>query len=778
VLEGKPVILISYSEAYSSSLARPVAEQLAERGLKAILVGDEPLPAGVESSPEAKVSHFFNVADMAVFLATPDDHLAGGSVQTRQNIIEEHRIGLERSHLKTKLLVFKAQDVRLPSNINPVYNALPLDNIDWIVERILRQAREWGLMPLVEIGLQAAVAPQSDRQEGPSAAVGVADADAHNQAIGALEAVGDALDGGEVPVNVLERAELVVSALTAERRGGDVLGVRLANRIFVWRTGLSLRPSERVLLIRTWLQNWRADNTPGVVWLKGLSRREAVELLMTLARAEPDDEVRAQALRVLATSRVTLPVTEARALVQPFLAGQSSTLRQAGLFFVQQRKGPLRVLLDDEQLLASERAEVTRLAAELDLPRYPGRVLERFIADSTVRSVEIRAGLLAAATRLSRSAIIAAIQSGDRDARLFGIALLTPRDDEWTAVLREIVVRDRAPVVRLKALGVLIRLGEQVDDELFALASTKREDDEASAGSLELEYEVALEMYRQRSPSVLTPTITWLASNGPERYQATAMANEGMLPKLRRDLRTDFRRLVDEYRSRMLASQLRQVEATVGRALTDAERVAAVATRDREWSEFDLDGKVGLYLLRRFSRVALCVLAISGRSSDIEFARRFVESSDHDLALATLPLFDRFGTAQDAKRVVGLVDRLHSDEMRLRAGAVALRLAYKKDKLAVLRSLRDIRGLKQWAVAQLGGVDDGSVEALSLLKVEDSETRLAAARVVWEGLHADRREQFLDYYMSDWYYFNVVCWFDRRLYSPSWLHVDSLAELA
>lgn len=777
MLEGKPVILISYSEAYSSSLARPAAEQLAEHGLKAILVGDEPLPAGVESSPEAKVSHFFNVADMAVFLATPDDHLADGGIQTRQNIIEEHRIGLERNHLKTKLLVFKAQDVKLPSNINPVYNALPLDDIDWIVERILRQAREWGLMPLVEIGHQAALAPQSDRQEGPSAAVGVADADAHSQALDALQAVGVALGGDEVSVNVLERAELVVSALTAEQRGGDVLGIRLANRIFALRTGLSLRPSERVLLIRTWLQNRRADNTPGVVWLKGLSRREAVELLMTLARAEPDDEVRAQALCVLATSSVALPITEARALVEPFLAGKSSTLRQAGLFFVQQRKGPLRVLLDNEQLLASERVHVIRLMAELDLPRYPGRVFERFITDSTVRSVEVRAGLLTAATRLSRSAIIAAIQSGDREARLFGIELLTPRNDEWTDLLREVIVRDRASVVRLKALGALIRLGEQVDDELFALASKKREDDEASSGDLELEYEVALEMYRQRSAAELAPTIRWISSDGPERYQAMAMAGEGILPRLRHDLRTDFRQMVNEHRSRTLASVLRQVEVSVGRSLTDAEHAAATATRDAEWNEFELDGKVGAYLLRRFSRAALCVLATSGRSSDIEFARRFVDSSNHDLALATLPLFDRFGTAQDAKRVVGLIDRLHGDEMRRRAGAVALRLAYKKDKLTVLRALRGIRGLKQWAVTQLGEVDDGFAEALTLLKAEDSETRLAAASVVWEEMHVDQREQFLDYYMSDWYYFNVVCWFDRRLYSPSWLHADSQGEL-
>jgi hypothetical protein len=774
VLQGRPVILISYSEAYSARLARPVAERLVREGIKAILVGDEPLPAGIESNPNAKVSYFFTFADMAVFLATPDDQLASGRIQTRQNIIDEHRLGLEREHLRTKLLVFKAQEVTLPSNINPVFNELPADDPDWVVDRVLRQAREWGLLPAAGEESDTASPPQSsDRQEGPSATVGIADAAAHSQALAALNDASAALEANETSIQSLERAELVIAALTAERRSGEPLGIRLANRLFAERHGLRLRPSERVLLLRTWLQNMRADNTPGLVWLKDLTKTEVVELLITLARDDPEDEIRAQALQIVGRIRGALSSTDARALVEPFLASDDFTLRRAGLSFIGQHKASLRALLDNERLLKLDRIQATQLAAQLDLARYPGRVLERFITDSTVRSDETRAGLLAAATRLSRSAVSSALSSSTRGARLLGIELVTRRQDHWVSILREIVIRDSAASVRLKAIQALVVEGELIDDELLALASNQRDDDEDDARDLDLEYETALAVYAQRQPAELRPTIAWLSINGPERYEAAAFEDEQMLSQVRRDLRSDFHRLVDEHQTRVLGLAIRQLEAQMGRRLTPAEHAQAVAARDQEWARFAPDGKVGEYLLGRFRRAGLRALAARGRRSDIAFARRLIDDPDRGVALATLELFERFGTSHDAHRVLGLVARIYSDEEFFRVAHLAFRLAYKKDKLIVLRSLRDTRALTRWAVTQLRYVEGGLDEAVGLLTSDDPEIRLAAAPVVWEGIDPSRRDGFLDVYMSYWHYFNVVRWFDRMLYAPAWI-VDAL----
>ena len=86
---------------------------------------------------------------MAVILATPDDRIENGEFKTRGNVVDEYRLAQQKEHLRGKLLVFKAEDVELHSNINPVYEPLPLDNPEWIANRIVEQARVWGLLPPV-----------------------------------------------------------------------------------------------------------------------------------------------------------------------------------------------------------------------------------------------------------------------------------------------------------------------------------------------------------------------------------------------------------------------------------------------------------------------------------------------------------------------------------------------------------------------------------------------------------------------------------------------------
>src|ERR1700678_1909995 len=146
-LDGKATIVLSYSERYKDEVAKPVAQGLQQYGFRTILVGEEPLPSDIASNPDRKVDWYFRRADMAVFLATPDDQLISGEVQTRQNIIDEHRLGLELDQLNDRLLVFKSKDVVLPSNITPAFERLPLDDPDWIVAKIVEQARTWRLLP-------------------------------------------------------------------------------------------------------------------------------------------------------------------------------------------------------------------------------------------------------------------------------------------------------------------------------------------------------------------------------------------------------------------------------------------------------------------------------------------------------------------------------------------------------------------------------------------------------------------------------------------------------
>ncbi|MHB2028662.1 MAG: hypothetical protein ACYCPT_07575, partial [Acidimicrobiales bacterium] len=85
-------------------------------------------------------------SDAFVALCTHDDRVPGS---TAQNIIDE--IGRARSHpsLREVVCVLKDANVKLPSNINPVWNSLEADNPVVAYEVIRRQLEAWGVVPTV-----------------------------------------------------------------------------------------------------------------------------------------------------------------------------------------------------------------------------------------------------------------------------------------------------------------------------------------------------------------------------------------------------------------------------------------------------------------------------------------------------------------------------------------------------------------------------------------------------------------------------------------------------
>lgn len=143
MLEGRTTVFLSCMDAFADQLARPIRDQLSDVGYRAIIVSDEPSPRG-SFDLESKVNAYIEASDAFVALCTHDDRVPGN---TAQNIIDE--IGRARSHpsLREVVCVLKEADVKLPSNINPVWNALEADKPDAALGVIRRQLEAWGVVP-------------------------------------------------------------------------------------------------------------------------------------------------------------------------------------------------------------------------------------------------------------------------------------------------------------------------------------------------------------------------------------------------------------------------------------------------------------------------------------------------------------------------------------------------------------------------------------------------------------------------------------------------------
>jgi hypothetical protein len=774
-LDGKATIVLSHSERFREEVAKPVAQRLQQFGFRTILVGEEPLPSDIASSPDRKVDWYFRRADMAVFLATPDDQLTSGDVQTRQNIIDEHRLGLELDQLSDRLLVFKSKSVVLPSNINPAYERLPLDDPDWIVAKIVDQARTWRLLPHdEEEGIERAP-ESSEAGKVPKPPPGDDDAVATEQAQGAINGVREALEGSDPHQQTLERAELAIAGLTATNGGAETLGVHLANSLFSRRDDLRLTRSERLLLIRTYLRNVRDDNVPGVFWLRDLPKRQVVELLSAIVREDADITVLGEALVLLAKLKMPRSTDDAAGLLHPLLASSDSSRREHALDYIRIRgDSRLRRLLDDPQLLERDRDRVSKTAALLDVARRPSDVMDRYVGDAYVRSPELEERLLANASRVRRDEVLKALESSVEEVRLFGARMASTKGMLSLDVGRARIGRDRSARVRMAVLRLMFDAGLSVGLEDLEHAFAKRDDDITGISNFDERHTLETKMCLRLSDVALRAGVRWASARGDAYYEALGLRDaEWAATHVRRDLLHDFADLKAAGEAEIIADTTLSVVGATGRPPTEQERAAIKEAVATSWHQWVAEDELGGFLTRRFQRAALRVLVARGTPRDVKFARQFATSTDDDLRVESIYLLDRFGTSHDSTMAAQLAEQVYGEDHRVNAAEIALRLAFKKNKLSILARLRETPGLADWSTSRLADVDHGIQEAIPLLTSKDSRVRLAAARIVWDWVSPDRAAALLTLYMTHGeHFYNVVREIDRRLYAPEWLRAS------
>jgi hypothetical protein len=119
---------------------------VAEIGVHGVIVSDEPALPQTCWTADDKVDSYLDASDAFLALCTGDDQLTDGTIQCRPNIIDEIERARQRPNLRYKIIVFKAASVRLPSNINPIYEQLDPWNISAANELIARQLETWGVI--------------------------------------------------------------------------------------------------------------------------------------------------------------------------------------------------------------------------------------------------------------------------------------------------------------------------------------------------------------------------------------------------------------------------------------------------------------------------------------------------------------------------------------------------------------------------------------------------------------------------------------------------------
>lgn len=699
---------------------------------------------------------------MFVALATPDLSGPNGSSQTRPNIIDEIRSARQRPHLRSRIQIFKASAVELPSNINPTYDALDPADIGATFSLFERQARTYGIL---------APSPRSASPQGTSAPSDVEvsepeDAKAQKQAIDSLEELADLLRGRDCADigSAAARAHLASSTVLAAHRSAENLGVHEINGLYRERRGVVATGSETMFLLRTIVSNIGSDNAPGWYWFRDLSSAEIRSRVVELAMSDADNRTQGGALELLSNSPEAPSPSELRAVINGALDNKEEFLGSKALALLEKHgtRRDIQVLQPVLDAYADKKS-VRRACLVVVAREMAGTAFRQVIGEPSSLSDETEKLLVAAASKVPHSVTRQSLSSPSVAIRSLGLRILHANSRLKKEDVEGVVATDPEQSVRVLAAELAVKRRWRLSPQQIDAAL------EGNSWEFEREARLKASYWATWKVEALIGKLEYDLES-TYVYEALSLHHfDAIEARIVGDLEDDFAELKKQSRLHLeqefkdaAEADAKKREGEVTKSDIDkvvASGVAQVLERRKKTEKF---------LLKRFRAAALAGLSRNGSERHLPIARRFLAEDDRELVEASIRLIRRKGDDSDVPALLEIV-RASWGDVQKEAAKAALAIAEEPIDTAL--------GLLEENADRVVG------SALEVLRQADWERTFYPVWDLLRDANPSVREQAIVYfidrleelqnlpeaYARGQYYYNVVTRVDRQLYAPDWV---------
>ena len=174
------------------------------------------------------------------------------------------------------------------------------------------------------------------------------------------------------------------------------------------------------------------------------------------------------------------------------------------------------------------------------------------------------------------------------------------------------------------------------------------------------------------------------------------------------------------------------------------------------------------YIRDTFIAAAMDGLAVNGQHEDIKYAKKYLGNTKYNMAdKGAINLLVRFGDSSDVERLIEAAIKNYG-KMQRKAVETAYNLSDKKDDLLNRLINHDDSLIAKIAIQILSRYESGkNIDfAKSLLQSKVDQRREQAVAIIANQFNPEELESLLtDYISQGSYYYNVVTWLDRCLYS-------------
>jgi hypothetical protein len=566
------------------------------------------------------------------------------------------------------------------------------------------------------------------------------------------------------------RLYLLSFAWLSRRKTAETLSVHQMNALYQFRAELKLTDDETDQLFRALVE--QSDSLiPGWYWFRHFSVDQLRTSLLDLANVDPSASVRLGAMRLLTRSGIVITPDD---YFQLPLTDDSFMVRQAAYAYLGEHAGLdsmsfIEMLQNWEKDKSGTNIEDVKLKI---VARFePARAFSNAVSSPTRYLSDDEVNIISGCVKFADvESLMKAVNEPSRvTVREMALRELVDRDSLPKEFARSLL-EDPSRVIRAMALESLARLGElpPIEEVQKLLA---KEPDLGFSGLLGAmkpapenvmsEEDIIATNYNSRTVGEVLKDINWWGPGRPEAYRAMALFHfDEFSARIRQDLKDNFEPL----------------------------RLASLEVLRTEWQRdfpeqpienyLDKIGEYDDFIRSRFIEAALAGIARNGTPTDVEYARAFLASDKYYLRDAAVAVVCRLGDSSDIPELLR-ISRESWGTMRLKTAEAALRFSTAPVSLALELKNDSDSAVSRMAFERLLQDESSPVRTLfgELLNSDNDANRMRAVEYSKKHLNDDLKDLLLQCIAQDTYYYNVITWLDRLLYSPIPLRKSYEGEL-
>jgi hypothetical protein len=565
----------------------------------------------------------------------------------------------------------------------------------------------------------------------------------------------EAFNGGKILTEEdVSSLFLFSKTLMSRRYTADVIGTHEINLIFKNRNHLDPMQLEKMELLRSMMGGTHGEH-PGWFWFRDIETDAVGEFLLALAFDDRLEEVRRNSLRLISLANLTVSQS-----IWPFLGLVNDTpyIREGALKFFETQGQTGLNFLEEEKLKATKEIadeidnSIFALRAELDPNSAMSDLLNRegYIAHNLVSAIAkslnrvdletLKSGLKSSTDQVKKICLRELLERKALSSEELRALLQGAARERQLLILQALL--DQGAITEFQEIQDALKSTEEDNSRLTLLGSIGNEDAGLTEDFL------AFSFWRTQPKAKQEEAIDWFSTSGRSAYKAFAVEHfEDVGELLRADIAEGFERIRKE--------SVVKLEKEYG--VDGARRI------ETSWASLTS------YLRSRFTEAALEALAPHATAADASLVRGYLLSSAPDSAYWAADILSRIGGPEDAQKLFDLALNSYG-KVRVKAANAALKLSSDFTKLAWKLVDQDNDDLMKVGFLSLLDSTSAEVKAEFIARLHNESIRKRAWSVAYLARYceADELQQLLDDYIrTGTYYYNVVTWLDRILYSPS-----------